>query len=94
VYGKIVNNIFIIEKGAYLNYLVQGGQLYEAFPFSKTSLPRRTLLARFLDAQMIVRQEVTAPKKSEWLSTVCPSQWYSTSLFPEWRSFKEKKGSI
>ncbi len=30
--------IFSIQKGADLNWLVQGGQLYSAFPFSKTSL--------------------------------------------------------
>ncbi len=34
---KKVNNIFK-EKGADLNLLVHGGQLYWAFPFSKTSL--------------------------------------------------------
>jgi len=30
--------MFAISKAAGLNYLVQGGQLYRAFPFNKVSL--------------------------------------------------------
>ncbi len=33
---KNIHDIFIIKR-AYLNWLVQGGKLYWAFPFSKTS---------------------------------------------------------
>ncbi len=36
--AKKSNNIFNI-KGAYLNWFVQGGQLYWSLPFSKSSLP-------------------------------------------------------
>jgi hypothetical protein len=34
--------MFSISKEAYLNLLVQGGQMYRAFPFSKGSLPPPT----------------------------------------------------
>jgi len=30
--------MFVISKAAYLNQLVQGGQLYRTFPFRKGSL--------------------------------------------------------
>jgi hypothetical protein len=38
--------MFALSKAANLNQLVQGGQLYRAFPFSKVSLPQPTRLAR------------------------------------------------
>jgi hypothetical protein len=46
--------MFVILKAVYLNYLVQGGQLYGAFPFNK--FPRQIFkLKAYLHVSLISR---------------------------------------
>ncbi len=64
--------MFALSKAADLNWLVQGGQLYWAFPFSKVSVPKLftvyilvpwigSLSNPFLKGDSLIRGLITSP---------------------------------
>ncbi len=50
---------FYYKKGAELNYLVQGGQMYWAFPFNKTSLDKLVQLLSLLICYYLSWQQLS-----------------------------------